>query len=71
MLYLPSSSDELGTKPATWQRECDTGRLGSFSERGTRTRIVRFHEAERPVVDGDGEQAEVVRVADAWWTEER
>lgn len=31
-----------------------------------RTGVVRFHEAERAVVDGDGQQAEVVGVADAF-----
>ena len=32
------------------------------------TRVVGLHEAKRSVVDGDGEQAEVVCVADPWWT---
>lgn len=42
---------------------CQTGRFSVVKH--TRTRIVGLHEAERPVVDGDGEEAEVVRVADA------
>lgn len=36
---------------------------GKFSH--SRTRIVGLQEAERPVVDGEGEEAEVIRVADA------
>ena len=33
------------------------------------TWVVGLHEAEWSVVDGDGEQAEVVCVADPWWTD--
>lgn len=36
-LYLPSSSDELGTKPAALQCECDTRRVKRHSERRVRS----------------------------------
>lgn len=70
MLYLPSSSDVLGTKSATlqlcWTFE-ENRAFSYFSETQTRiivrTRFIRLHEAKRSVVDGDRQETEVVRVA--------
>ena len=33
------------------------------------TGVVGLHEAKWSVINGDREQAEVVRVADPWWTD--
>lgn len=70
MLYLPSSSDVLGTKSETSQLclTFDENKACSyFNETQIRiivhTGVIRLHEAKWSEVDGDGEETEVVRVA--------
>lgn len=70
MLYLPSSSDVLGTKSATLQLclTFDENRTFSYCSVTptclcVHTGVIRVHEAKRSVVNGDREETEVVRVA--------
>lgn len=80
MLYLPSSSDVLGTKSATSKFCLILTRTGHFvisiKHRHCKHRhykhrhcvivhtgIIRLHEAKWSVIDGDRQEAEVVRVA--------
>lgn len=76
MVYLPSSSDALGTKSETLKccLAFDKNRtLRYFSEEQmcimTHTRVIRLYEAKWSVVDGYRQKTEVVCVAHTCWND--